>query len=184
VPKVGIETHTPRERDRILSGDRPPGPPILLALVAFSRSVRHDALCACAALLRLSAVKGARHGQHTKCAMFGPYKQKPSGIFGEAHGRRQLVGFLSARAGTSLIVILPGVQVARRGVAPWTRQPAVGAGGELRVPSCAWVMLLTIARPRPTPAWSVRMRLPAALKRLGSVETSCAVSLSRPVSRR
>jgi len=28
----------------------------------------------------------------------------------------------------------------------------------VRVPSCAWVMLLTIARPRPTPAWPARMR--------------------------
>ena len=37
----------------------------------------------------------------------------------------------------------------------------------MRVPSCASVMLLTIARPRPTPPWSVRIRLGAALKRLG-----------------
>jgi hypothetical protein len=39
-----------------------------------------------------------------------------------------------------------------------TRSPPAGRGVRVRVPSCAWVMLLTIARPRPTPAWSVRMR--------------------------
>ena len=36
----------------------------------------------------------------------------------------------------------------------------------MRAPSCASVMLLTIARPRPTPAWSVRMRLGTAKERL------------------
>jgi hypothetical protein len=40
-----------------------------------------------------------------------------------------------------------------------TRSPPASRGVRVRVPSCAWVMLLTIARPRPTPAWSVRMRL-------------------------
>jgi hypothetical protein len=40
-----------------------------------------------------------------------------------------------------------------------TRRPPAGRGVRMRVPSCAWVMLLTIASPRPTPAWSVRMRL-------------------------
>jgi hypothetical protein len=40
-----------------------------------------------------------------------------------------------------------------------TRSPPAARGLRVRVPSCAWVMLLTIARPRPTPAWSVRMRL-------------------------
>jgi hypothetical protein len=39
-----------------------------------------------------------------------------------------------------------------------TRSPPAARGVRVRVPSCAWVMLLTIARPRPTPAWSVRMR--------------------------
>jgi hypothetical protein len=39
-----------------------------------------------------------------------------------------------------------------------TRSPPAGRGVRVRVPSCAWVMLLTIARPRPTPAWSVRRR--------------------------
>jgi hypothetical protein len=39
-----------------------------------------------------------------------------------------------------------------------TRSPPAGRGVRVRVPSCAWVMLLTIARPRPTPAWSVRIR--------------------------
>ena len=40
-----------------------------------------------------------------------------------------------------------------------TRSPPAARGVRVRVPSCAWVMLLTIAKPRPTPAWSVRMRL-------------------------
>src|SRR6266508_1631498 len=39
-----------------------------------------------------------------------------------------------------------------------TRSPPAGRGVRVSVPLCAWVMLLTIARPRPTPAWSVRMR--------------------------
>jgi hypothetical protein len=45
-----------------------------------------------------------------------------------------------------------------------TQSPPAGRGVRVRVPSCAWVMLLTIARPRPTPAGYplagvVRMRL-------------------------
>jgi hypothetical protein len=40
-----------------------------------------------------------------------------------------------------------------------TQSPPAVRGVRVRVPSCAWVMLLTMARPRPTPAWSVRMRL-------------------------
>jgi NADPH:quinone reductase-like Zn-dependent oxidoreductase len=39
-----------------------------------------------------------------------------------------------------------------------TRIPPAGRAVRVSAPSCAWVMLLTIARPRPTPAWSVRMR--------------------------
>ena len=39
-----------------------------------------------------------------------------------------------------------------------TQSPPAARGVRVRVPSCAWVMLLTMARPRPTPAWSVRMR--------------------------
>jgi hypothetical protein len=39
-----------------------------------------------------------------------------------------------------------------------TRSPPAARGVRVRVPSCAWVMLLTMARPRPTPAWSVRTR--------------------------
>ena len=40
-----------------------------------------------------------------------------------------------------------------------TQSPPAVRGVRVRVPSCAWVMLLTIARPRPTPARSVRVRL-------------------------
>jgi hypothetical protein len=40
-----------------------------------------------------------------------------------------------------------------------TRSPPALRGVRVRVPSCALVMLLTIARPSPTPAWSVRTRL-------------------------
>ena len=40
-----------------------------------------------------------------------------------------------------------------------TRSPPDCRGVRVSVPPCAWVMLWTIARPRPTPAWSVRMRL-------------------------
>ena len=39
-----------------------------------------------------------------------------------------------------------------------TRSPPPARGASVRVPSCAWVMLLTIASPRPTPAWEVRTR--------------------------
>ena len=39
-----------------------------------------------------------------------------------------------------------------------TQSPPAARGVRVRVPSCAWVMLLTIARPRPTPAWSVCIR--------------------------
>ena len=44
------------------------------------------------------------------------------------------------------------------------------------VPSCARVMLLTIARPRPTPAWSsLRMRSVPRWNGSVSVGTSCGV---------
>jgi hypothetical protein len=33
-----------------------------------------------------------------------------------------------------------------------TQSPPAARGVRLRVPSCAWAMLLTMARPRPTPA--------------------------------
>ena len=46
----------------------------------------------------------------------------------------------------------------RRGSWTVTQRPPVGRGVMMRVPSCAWVMLLTIARPRPTPAWSLCTR--------------------------
>ena len=39
-----------------------------------------------------------------------------------------------------------------------TQSPPAARGVRVRVPSCAWVMLTTIARPRPTPPWSVRTR--------------------------
>ena len=39
-----------------------------------------------------------------------------------------------------------------------TQSPPSRRGAMVSVPSWAWVMLLTIARPRPTPAWSVRVR--------------------------
>src|SRR3989442_802732 len=39
-----------------------------------------------------------------------------------------------------------------------TRSPPAPRGVRVRVPTCASVMLFTIARPRPTPAWSGRMR--------------------------
>ena len=59
-----------------------------------------------------------------------------------------------------------------------TQSPPAARGVRVRVPSCAWVMLLTIARPRPTPAWSVRMRLVPRRNGSPSVETNCGVSLS------
>ena len=39
-----------------------------------------------------------------------------------------------------------------------TQRPPAARGARVRIPSCARVMLLTIARPRPTPAWSARIR--------------------------
>jgi len=36
------------------------------------------------------------------------------------------------------------------------RRPPAAQGVRVRIPSCAWVMLLTIARPRPTPVVEVR----------------------------
>ena len=59
-----------------------------------------------------------------------------------------------------------------------TRSPPAARGVRVRVPSCAWVMLLTIARPRPTPAWSVRMRLVPRRNGSASVATNCGVSFS------
>ena len=41
-----------------------------------------------------------------------------------------------------------------------TESPPPGRGVRVRLPSCAWVMLLTIASPRPRAAWSVCNRLP------------------------
>src|SRR5438477_1387076 len=59
-----------------------------------------------------------------------------------------------------------------------TRSPPAARGVRVRVPSCAWVMLWTIARPRPTPAWSVRMRSVPRRNGSTSVETNCGVSFS------
>src|SRR5204863_10075464 len=59
-----------------------------------------------------------------------------------------------------------------------TRSPPASRGVRVRVPSCAWVMLLTIARPRPTPAWSVRMRLVPRRNGSASVAANCGVSFS------
>ena len=40
-----------------------------------------------------------------------------------------------------------------------TRIPPAGRGVRVRVPPCASVIVLTMARPSPTPAWSVCMRM-------------------------
>ena len=48
-----------------------------------------------------------------------------------------------------------------------TQSPPAARGVRVRVPSCAWVMLLTMARPRPTPRVVGADALGAALKRLG-----------------
>ena len=59
-------------------------------------------------------------------------------------------------------------------------EPASGAGGRGQtLPSCAWVMLSTIARPRPTPACVTADPYGAALERLGECrDQRCEVSLS------
>src|SRR5919112_999895 len=59
-----------------------------------------------------------------------------------------------------------------------TRSPPAARGVRVRVPSCAWVMLLTIASPRPTPAWSVRMRSVPRRNGSPSVVTNRGVSFS------
>src|SRR5205814_9855903 len=59
-----------------------------------------------------------------------------------------------------------------------TQSPPAVRGVRVRVPSCAWVMLLTIARPRPTPAWLVRTRSVPRRNGSTSVETNCGVSFS------
>src|SRR5487761_1886934 len=59
-----------------------------------------------------------------------------------------------------------------------TLSPPAARGVRVRVPSCAWEMLLTIARPRPTPAYSVRMRSVPRRNGSTSVETNCGVSFS------
>jgi len=51
-------------------------------------------------------------------------------------------------------------------------------GVRVRVPSCAWAMLLTMARPRPAPVWFVRMRSLPRWNGSASVATSSAVSSS------
>ena len=56
-------------------------------------------------------------------------------------------------------------------------EPAAARGARVRVPSWAWAMLLTIARPRPTPAWSVRMRSVPRWNGSTSVATSCGREL-------
>src|SRR5215203_5411890 len=59
-----------------------------------------------------------------------------------------------------------------------TQRPPAARGVRVRVPSCAWVMLLTIARPRPTPEWSVRMRSVPRRNGSTSVATNRGVSFS------
>src|SRR5262249_50385791 len=59
-----------------------------------------------------------------------------------------------------------------------TQSPPAAPGVRVSVPSCARVMLLTIARPRPTPAWSVRMRSVPRRNGSPSVATNCGMSFS------
>ena len=59
-----------------------------------------------------------------------------------------------------------------------TRSPPAALGATARVPSCAWVILFTIARPRPTPAWSVRTRSVPRRNGSTSVATNWGVSFS------
>jgi transcriptional regulator with XRE-family HTH domain len=59
-----------------------------------------------------------------------------------------------------------------------TRRPPSARGVRSRVPSWAWAMLLTIARPRPTPACSVRTRSVPRRNGSTSVEISCGASAS------
>ncbi|CAL9511087.1 hypothetical protein SUDANB121_03653 [Nocardiopsis dassonvillei] len=58
-----------------------------------------------------------------------------------------------------------------------TRSPPSGRGTRVRVPSCARVTLLTMASPRPTPAWSVWMR--SVPRRKGSVRVATTCGPSR-----
>src|SRR5918997_1185990 len=54
-----------------------------------------------------------------------------------------------------------------------TQSPPAGRAARVRVPSCAWVMLLTMAKPSPTPAWLVRMRPGPRRNGSPSVATNC-----------
>src|SRR5581483_10377134 len=59
-----------------------------------------------------------------------------------------------------------------------TRSPPAGRGARVRLPSCASAMLLTIARPRPTPAWSLRLRSVPRRNGSASMATTWGVSCS------
>ena len=82
------------------------------------------------------------------------------------------------RCPTCSVRVTDRVATCRGAVAPVgsctvTQSPPAARGLRARVPSCACAMLLTIARPRPTPAWWVRTR--SVPRRNGSprVATSC-----------
>ena len=69
---------------------------------------------------------------------------------------RRAVGRL-AGSRRAVTVQPPGTSC-RCGSCTMTRSPPSARGVRVMVPWCAWVMLLTIARPRPTPAWPSRIR--------------------------
>ena len=65
---------------------------------------------------------------------------------------------------------------AGRGQPHVTRRPPPSRGVRVRVPSCASAMLLTMASPSPTPAWSRADAAGAALERLGEGRDQLRVS--------
>ena len=81
-------------------------------------------------------------------------ENRAPGLAGQCPPQRQILA-----VGAALQVVPQRLEVhPRPGSSTVTASPPASRGVRVRVPSCAWVMLLTIARPRPTPACSVRIR--------------------------
>ena len=81
-------------------------------------------------------------------------ENRAPGLAGQRPPQRQILA-----VGAALQVVPQRLEVhPRAGSSTVTASPPASRGVRVRVPSCAWVMLLTIARPRPTPACSVRIR--------------------------
>ena len=122
----------------------------------------HDALVAADIELAIAELKGPAKDRLRHYGLYdriGETRFHPT--VGEAVERlrrreRRAVGQFGGSRRT--VTVQPPGTSCRCGSCTMTRSPPSARGVRVMVPWCASVMLLTIARPRPTPAWPSRIR--------------------------